>query len=211
MCCLEIGEDPANLVASVRRSLHVSNEVYVSRSSTHTVLVAQPAAHADESTEISTRTAWSDVMRQVRGGRQVAYKVSFAAAKEPAAKAAVPACVQQVIDKHSVAGGTLCGDIPYGETAKGFDMQIDLEPGARPVNVRQYRLTPKEQEALLAKTEEFIARGWIEPSTSAWNSPVLFVPKPNGSLRFCVDFRFLNRVTSKEQKPPTTGRARSSR
>ena len=72
-------------------------------------------------------------------------------------------------------------------------MQIELEPGARPVNVRRYRLTPKEQEALLTKVDEFVARGWIEPSVSAWNSPVLFVPKPNGSLKFCVDFRFINR------------------
>ena len=203
MCCLEIGDDPTKLVARIRRSLQSSTEVYVSHQDVHAVFVTQPASDVlfDTSNEISTRNDWSATMRQVRGGRQVAYKVSFAAAKEPAAKADVPECIQRVIDKHSGPGGTLCGDIPYGETAKGFEMQIELEPGARPVNVRQYRLTPKEQEALLTKVEEFVARGWIEPSVSAWNSPVLFVPKPNGSLRFCVDFRFINRTTVKDSFP----------
>jgi hypothetical protein len=79
---------------------------------------------------------------------------------------------------------------------------IELEPGARPVNIRQYRLTPKEEAALLKKVEEFIARGWIEPSKSPWNSAVLFVPKPKGDLRFCVDFRFLNKVTQKDAETP---------
>jgi hypothetical protein len=80
-------------------------------------------------------------------------------------------------------------------------MTIDLEPGTRPVHVRQYRLTPLERDALVTKVEEFIRRGWIEPSVSPWCSPVLFVPKPNGMLPFCVDFRYLNRVTIKDQGP----------
>ena len=142
-------------------------------------------------------------MKLIRQHKQVAYTMQVRAPEPPpATNSHVPDCVQTVIDEHSVPGGTLCGDIPYGQTAKGFEMTIDLEPGARPVNVRQYRLTPKKQEALLAKTEEFIQRGWIEPSTSAWNSPVLFVPKPNGSLRFCIDYRFLNRISVKDSQAP---------
>jgi hypothetical protein len=85
--------------------------------------------------------------------------------------------------------------------AKGFEMHISLEPGARPCKARQYRLTPLERDALLSKVDDFIQRGWIEPSVSPWSSSVLFVPKPNGSLRFCVDFRFLNDKIIKDQGP----------
>jgi hypothetical protein len=60
---------------------------------------------------------------------------------------------------------------------------------------------PLERDALVTYMKEFIRRGWIEPSVSPWCSPVLFVPKSNRTLRFCVDFRYLNRVAIKDQGP----------
>jgi hypothetical protein len=55
--------------------------------------------------------------------------------------------------------------------------------------------------ALLLKTDQFMEQGWLEPSTSSWNAAVLYVPKPDGSLRFCVDYRFPNTVTVKGKGP----------
>ena len=44
-------------------------------------------------------------------------------------------------------------------------------------------------------------KGFIRPSTSPWGAPVLFVKKKVGSLRLCVDYRQLNKITEKNKYP----------
>jgi hypothetical protein len=204
-CVLEIGTDPTHPIAKIRRSLSHSLEVNIDGS--HEPITARYAnvVRASFGYHINM-SRLQDCMKKIRKGRQVAYRGALIESRPPPSpeKPSVPRCIQQVIDKHLEPGGVLSGDIPYGQTAKGFVMYIDIDSGAHPVNIRQYRLTPKERDALLSKTEEFIRRGWIQPSTSCWNSPVLFVPKPHGSLGFCVDYRLLNRFTHRDahQTPP---------
>jgi hypothetical protein len=45
------------------------------------------------------------------------------------------------------------------------------------------------------KLEELLKKGYIRPSVSPWGAPVLFVNKKDGTLRLCIDFRQLNKVT----------------
>jgi hypothetical protein len=49
--------------------------------------------------------------------------------------------------------------------------------------------------------ESLLAAGLIKPSNSPWAAPCLFVKKPDGSLRFCTDFRGLNAITVKDKYP----------
>ena len=48
---------------------------------------------------------------------------------------------------------------------------------------------------LKAQLEELFSKGFIRPSISPWGAPVLFMKKKDGSLRLCIDYRQLNRVT----------------
>ena len=44
-----------------------------------------------------------------------------------------------------------------------------------------------------------VDKGFIKPSTSSWGAPILFVQKKDGTLRLCIDYRQLNRVTIKNR------------
>jgi hypothetical protein len=54
--------------------------------------------------------------------------------------------------------------------------------------------TPKLKE-LQMQLEELFKKGYIHPSVSPWGAPVLFLKKKDGTLRLCIDFRHLNKVT----------------
>ena len=49
--------------------------------------------------------------------------------------------------------------------------------------------------------EEMVNKGFVRSSTSPWGAPVLFVKKNDGSMRLCIDYRELNKVTIRNQYP----------
>ncbi|KAJ8899271.1 hypothetical protein K2173_017306 [Erythroxylum novogranatense] len=78
---------------------------------------------------------------------------------------------------------------------------IDLVPSAAPISIPPYRMTPVELKELKTQLQELFEKGFIRPSVSPWGAPVLFVKKKDGTLRLCIDYRQLNRVTVKNEYP----------
>ncbi|XP_074323417.1 uncharacterized protein LOC141660339 [Apium graveolens] len=70
---------------------------------------------------------------------------------------------------------------------------IELVPGAEPISKAPYRMAPLELQELKEQLQELLDRGFIRPSVSPWGTPVLFVKKKDGSMRFCIDYRELNK------------------
>lgn len=70
-----------------------------------------------------------------------------------------------------------------------------------PIAVPPYRLTPAKKELMRTELDKMLADGIIEECESAWMSPALLVPKANGKVRFCVDYRKLNAVTKTDVYP----------
>ncbi|SOV01667.1 uncharacterized protein UDID_18169 [Ustilago sp. UG-2017a] len=82
-----------------------------------------------------------------------------------------------------------------------YDHQIPLEEGKSPPFGPIYSLSEHELKTLRGYLEENLAKGFISPSDSPAASPILFVKKKDGSLRLCVDYRGLNRITIRNRYP----------
>ena len=92
-------------------------------------------------------------------------------------------------------------DLPGLPPDREFDFSIDLLPRTTPISMSPYRMAPTELKELKVQLQELVDKGFIRPSTSPWGAPVFFVKKKNGTLRLCIDYRQLNRVTIKNKYP----------
>ena len=70
-----------------------------------------------------------------------------------------------------------------------------------PIKQRPYRLSPVVKKEIDRQVDEMLEKGIIQESVSPWSSPVVLVKKKDGSYRFCVDFRKVNKVTKVDSFP----------
>jgi hypothetical protein len=82
-----------------------------------------------------------------------------------------------------------------------YDLHIETEDGQVPPIGHIYSLSQAELSALREFIDTNLKSGFIYPSKSTHGAPILFVKKKDGSLRLCVDYRGLNRVTRKDRYP----------
>jgi hypothetical protein len=91
---------------------------------------------------------------------------------------------------------------PHGlNTAMPHKHVIEVPSGTRPYSRKLKRLSPLEMELLNQYIQEMVSGGRIRPSSSPWGANVLFVPKPDGTMRCCQDYRELNKVMTQDTYP----------
>jgi hypothetical protein len=73
--------------------------------------------------------------------------------------------------------------------------------GQLPPHSRIYNMSQVELDALKGYIDEMLGKGFIRTSNLPIGAPVLFVKKKNGTLRLCVDYRALNKITIKNRYP----------
>ena len=91
--------------------------------------------------------------------------------------------------------------IPGLPPDRGVQVSIPLIEGVEPVRWPMFQYNPVERKEIEKQVEYLLKRGLITESSSPFGAPILFVLKPNGTLRMCINYRGLNKLTGKNSYP----------
>ncbi|XP_073152763.1 uncharacterized protein [Henckelia pumila] len=139
---------------------------------------------------LSASQAW----KAIKGREEVYLAMVSEVKEEPVLKLEDLPMVREFPD---VFPEELPGMVPDREV----EFEIQLEPGAAPISKAPYRMAPAELKELKEQLQELLDKKQIRPSASPWGAPVLFVKKKDGSMRMCIDYRELNKITIKNKYP----------
>uniref|UniRef100_A0A3B1IMD5 Gypsy retrotransposon integrase-like protein 1 n=1 Tax=Astyanax mexicanus TaxID=7994 RepID=A0A3B1IMD5_ASTMX len=102
--------------------------------------------------------------------------------------------ISNLIESHK----SLFSDHPSQTHVLEHDIDVNDHP---PIKQHAYRLHPAKRTCMQKETQYLVDHGLAEPSSSPWSSPCILVPKPDGTLRFCTDYRKVNAVTRVDSFP----------
>ena len=91
----------------------------------------------------------------------------------------------------------------FPDTPSRIDQVVhDVDVGeATPIKQHPYRVNPLKLKIIREEVAYMLDNDLIEISNSEWSSPCVLVPKPDGTYRFCTDFRRVNKVTKSDSYP----------
>jgi hypothetical protein len=92
-------------------------------------------------------------------------------------------------------------ELPGMPPDRDIKFVIELMPGTAPVYKSSYRMAIPEIAELKEHIQELLEKGFVHPSSSMWEAPVIFVQKKDGTQKVRVDYRTLNEVTIKNMYP----------
>jgi hypothetical protein len=93
-------------------------------------------------------------------------------------------------------------ELPAGlPPQRSVDFTIETEPNHQPPFRPIIRLPAPDQDECNSQVKGLLEKGFIRPSQSPYGAPVLFAKKKDGTLRMCVDYRALNKITIKNRYP----------
>ena len=114
----------------------------------------------------------------------------------------------------------ICADVPYEikqKITEIYEKEYSLKPDSekianepemiihlkheQPIGFRSRRLSFSDKEQLRSLLDDLIKNGTIKPSNSPYASPIVLTRKKNGEIRFCVDYRELNKISVKDNFP----------
>ena len=92
-------------------------------------------------------------------------------------------------------------EIPGLPPKRDIDFKIELVLGAAPVSRIPYMMSTLEMLELKKQLQELLEKKYIRWSVFPWGAPVLFVKKKYGTIKLCIDYIQLNKVTMKNKYP----------
>ena len=92
-------------------------------------------------------------------------------------------------------------ELPGLPSHRDVEFVIELHPGTLPIFMTLHRMAHVELQELKVQLQEFMDKGFIRSSTSPLGALILFAKKKDKTLRLCIDYRHLNRISIKNRYP----------